>query len=151
MTDEKNPDGEYDEEKPDGADEVGYGKPPKSEQFKKGKSGNPAGRPPKRKPEPVDVDAILNESLDVKTPAGRKKMPAFEVGVRKLVQRGLKQGNLNAILEFLRLCESFGLLVPPPVEHGGGVIRAPRGVDYREWLESVTEMVPDTPSNDDDD
>ncbi len=142
MTDEKNPDGE---------NKVGYRRPPKSEQFKKGKSGNPAGRPPKRKPEPVDVDAILNESLDVKTPAGRKKMPAFEVGVRKLVQRGLKQGNLNAILEFLRLCEDLGLLVPPPVKHGGGVIFAPRGVDDKEWLESVTEMVPDTSSNDDDD
>ena len=26
-------------------DEVGYGKPPKATRFKKGKSGNPSGRP----------------------------------------------------------------------------------------------------------
>ena len=78
-------------------------------------------------------------------------MPAFEVGVRKLVQRAVKEKNLNAILECIALCESFRLLVPPPVEHGGGVIFAPKGVDYKEWLESVTETVPDTSSDDDDD
>ena len=140
-----------DENKPSGDDKVGYGNPPVEHRFKKGKSGNPAGAPLKPKPTPPDVAAVLNEPITVKTSDGRKKMPAFEVGVRKLVQRGLKQGNLNAILEFLRTCEDLGLLVPPPVKHGGGVIRAPRGVDYREWLESVTEMAPDTSSNDDDD
>ncbi len=140
-----------DENKPSGDDKVGYGNPPKSHQFKKGTSGNPAGAPSKPKPTPPDVAAVLNESIEVKTSGGRKNMSVFEVGVRKLVQRGLKQGNLNAILEFLRTCEDLGLLVPPPAEHGGGVIFAPRGVDYKEWLESVTEMVPDTSSNDDDD
>ena len=135
-----------------GADyDVGFGKPPKSGQFKKGTSGNPAGAPSKRKRKPVDVVAILNESIEVKTSGGRKKMPAFEVGVRQLVQRGLKQGNLNAILEFLALCESLRLMPPPPVDHGGGVIVAPKGVNFREWIDSVTETVIDTSSDDDDD
>ena len=78
-------------------------------------------------------------------------MSVFEVGVRKLVQRGVKERNLNAILEFLRLCESLRLLAPPPVKHGGGVIFAPKGRDFNEWFESVTEAVPDTSSDDDDD
>ena len=135
-----------------GADyDVGFGKPPKSGQFKKGTSGNPAGAPSKRKRKPVDVVAILNESIEVKTSGGRKKMPAFEVGVRQLVQRGLKQGNLNAILEFLALCESLRLMPPPPVDYGGGVIVAPKGVNFREWIDSVTETVIDTSSDDDDD
>ena len=140
-----------DENKPSGEDKVGYGNPPKSHQFKKGTSGNPAGAPLKQKPTPPDVAAVLNEPITVKTSGGRKKMPAFEVGVRRLVERGLKQGNLNAILRFIELCESLGLLPPPAVEHGGGVIFAPKGVDYKEWLESVTETVPDTSSDDDDD
>lgn len=140
-----------DEKKPSGDDKVGYGNPPKSHQFKKGTSGNPAGAPLKQKPTPPDVAAVLNEPITVKTSDGPKKMPAFEAGVRKLVQRGLKQRNLNAILTFLELCESLGLLPPPPVEHGGGVIVAPEGVDFYEWLESVTETVPDTSSDDDDD
>ena len=55
-----------------GADyDVGFGKPPKAHQFKKGTSGNPAGAPSKRKRKPVDVVAILNQSLEVKTSGGR--------------------------------------------------------------------------------
>ena len=142
MADEKTPTGDY---------EVGYGRPPEKYQFPKGTSGNPAGAPSKPKPTPPDVAAVLNEPITVKTSGGRKKMPAFEVGVRRLVERGLKQGNLNAILRFIELCESHRLLVPPPVEHGGGVIVAPKGVDFNEWFESVTETVPDTSSDDDDD
>ncbi len=132
--------------------DVGYGKPPKAHRFKKGSSGNPAGAPPKRKEKPIDVAAVLNEPLPVKTSGVHRKMPAFEVGVRRLVERGLKQNNLNAILEFLRLCESYRLLALPPDDHGGGVIVAPKGVDFHEWIESVTELVPATsPDADDDD
>ena len=131
--------------------DVGYGKPPKAHQFKKGSSGNPAGAPSKRKRRPIDVAAILNEPLAVKTSGVRRKMPAFEVGVRRLIERALKQGNLPAILEIIALCESFRLLVPPQVEHAGGVVVAPKGVDFQEWIESVTELVPDTSPDDDDD
>jgi len=130
--------------------DVGYGKPPKAHQFRKGSSGNPAGAPSKRKP--IDVAAILNEPLVVMASGVSQKMPAFEVSVRRLVERGLKQNNLNAILEFLRLCESYRLLALPPDDHGGGVIVAPKGVDFTEWIESVTELVPATsPDADDDD
>ncbi len=134
-----------------GADyDVGYGKPPKAHRFPKGTSGNPAGAPSKRKP--IDVAAILNEPLAVKASGVRQRMPAFELSVRRLVERALKQKDLNAILEFLELCESFRLLVPPPVAHGGGVVVAPKGVDFNEWFESVTELVPATsPDADDDD
>ena len=132
-----------------GADyDVGFGKPPKSGQFKKGTSGNPAGAPSKRKRKPIDVAAILNQPLEVKASGVRRKMTAFEVGVRRLVERGLKQGNLNAILVFLELCEFFRLLVPPQIDHGGGVVVAPKGVDFREWIDSATELVPDTDDDD---
>ena len=131
--------------------DVGYGKPPKAHRFPKGTSGNPAGAPSKRKRKPIDVAAILNEPLAVKASGVHRKMPAFEVGVRRLIERALKQGNLPAILEFIALCESFRLLAPPPDDHGGGVIVAPKGVDFQEWIESVTELVPDTSPDDDDD
>lgn len=35
------------EKKPNDDEAVGYGRPPKASQFKKGRSGNPGGRPPK--------------------------------------------------------------------------------------------------------
>lgn len=130
--------------------DVGYGKPPKEHRFKKGTSGNPAGAPSKRKRKLIDVAAVLNEPLAVTSSGVRRKMPPFEVGVRGLVKLGLKQMDLNAILEFLGLCESFGLLVPPPVDHGGGVFTAPKGVNFHEWLESITELVPASQTNADD-
>ena len=141
-----------DENKPSGECKVGYGMPPKEHQFKKGSSGNPAGAPSKRKRKPIDVAAILNEPLVVMASGVSQKMPAFEVSVRRLVERGLKQKDLNAILEFLGLCESYRLLALPPDDHGGGVIVAPKGVNFHEWIESVTELVPATsPDADDDD
>ncbi len=140
--DKKGKGGDYD---------VGYGKPPKEHQFPKGTSGNLAGAPSKRKRKPIDVAAVLKEPLTVKNSGVRTKMHPFEVGVRRQVERGLKQKDLNAILEFLELCESHQLLMPPPANHGGGVIIAPKGVDFDEWLESVTEWVPaSSPDSDDD-
>ena len=140
--DKKGKGGDYD---------VGYGKPPKEHQFPKGTSGNLAGAPSKRKRKPIDVAAVLNEPLAVKKSGVRKKMHPFEVGVRRLVERGLKQKDLTAILEFVELCESHRLMVPQPVDHGGGVIHAPKGVVISEWLESVTELVPASSDADDDD
>ena len=143
MVDKKEPGGDY---------EVGCGKPPKEYQFRPGQSGNLKGRPPKQKPKRIDAAAVLNEPLAVKNSGGRRKMPPFEVSVRRLVERGLKRKDLNAILEFLKLCESYQLLVPPPANQGGGVIIAPKGVDFDEWLESVTELVPaSSPDSDDGD
>ena len=105
----------------------------------------------KRKRKPIDAAAILSEPLLVKTTGGRRSMSPFEVGVRRLVERALKQKDLNAILEFLALCESYRLLVPPPVNHGVGVVVAPKGVNLNEWLESVTELVPVSSLDEDDD
>jgi len=132
--------------------EVGYRKPPKQHRFRKGTSGNPRGAPAKRRRTPIDVAGVLNEPITVKNGGVRRKMAPFEVGVRRLVEGGLKHKELNAILEFLDLCVSLGLLVPPAAEQGGGVLTAPKGVNFHEWLESVTEWVPDSsPDRDDDD
>ena len=129
--------------------EVGYCKPPLEHRFKKGKSGHLAGRPKKRKRKPIDVAAVLNEPLTVKTSGVLRKMQPFEVMFRRLVERGLKHGDLKAILEFLAICESHGLMMPPPNDWGNSVVHAPKGVDYQEWLDKNIKLV--TPSSLDED
>jgi hypothetical protein len=51
--------------------EVGYGKPPYHTRFRKGRSGNPAGRPPR----PRDLAAALLTALDEPVRASRAKTP----------------------------------------------------------------------------
>ncbi|HUK10123.1 MAG TPA: DUF5681 domain-containing protein [Stellaceae bacterium] len=54
---------------------VGYGKPPKHSQFKKGHSGNPKGQ---RKRAPKSIKTILNEVLD-------RKIRVVEAGASRRV------------------------------------------------------------------
>lgn len=120
---------------------VGYGNPPKHAQFKKGRSGNPAGRPKKRKPESVDVSEVLNPAINVKIEGKVRKMDAFEASVRQMARRAIN-GDLRAITQFIKLCEKYEIMTPskPPTE--GGVIFAPKGMTPREWLKSLEEEVP---------
>ncbi len=121
--------------------EVGYGCPPKHTQFKKGQSGNPRGRPKSKKSSSTDVSQLLNEPVKVKTGGKARNMSPFEASFRKLAQRALN-GDLPAILKFVKICEEYGVIAPPPAEIVGGVVVAPRGVDFYDWLESVTEEIP---------
>lgn len=67
-------------------DEVGYGKPPKQFQFQKGQSGNPLGRPKKRKKN----SEILNELLDAKISVGEKTMTKREALFLSMVNDAIK-------------------------------------------------------------
>jgi len=66
--------------------EIGYGKPPKSGQFQKGKSGNPFGRPKK----PSDADAEWRHEF-------KSKMIIMEKGKRKAIPKsvGYKRQMMN--------------------------------------------------------
>jgi hypothetical protein len=130
-----------DEETPSGDYEVGYGKPPKEHQFQPGRSGNIRGRRRSKKSGSTDISELLNEPVKVTTGGKAQEMGSFEAGLRKLAKRAV-DGHLPSILKFTKICEEYEILAPPPAATGGGVIFAPKGVDYGEWLESVTELVP---------
>ena len=84
---------------------------------------------------------MLNDPVKVKLGGKERNMSPFEAGLRKVAKKAV-DGHLPSILKFIRICEEYRVIVPPPVERGGGVITAPKGVDLHEWLESVTEEVP---------
>ena len=132
MADTKNPSDDY---------EVGYGKPPKEHQFQPGRSGNIGGRPKLKKSDSTDVSDVLNKPVKVTTGGKVREMGPFEASLRKLARRAVG-GHLPSILKFIKICEEYRIIAPPPAATGGGVIVAPKGVDFHEWLESVTELVP---------
>ena len=130
-----------DKKKPTGGYEVGYALPPKKGQIREGEIRNPKGRGKSRNSGSSDISELLNEPIKVTIGGKVRKMGPFEAGLRKLAKRAV-DGHLPSILKFIRVCEEYGVLTPPPAATVGGVIRAPKGVNFYEWVESVTEEVP---------
>ncbi len=114
---------------------VGYRKPPEKGKFKKGESGNPKGRPKAVKPGPADVGRILNEPVTVRHRGVTREISSFEAGVRKQVSLALNDENLDAALEFIKICEKYGIMMPASLPRAGGVLRVPNGWDWNEWME----------------
>lgn len=79
---------------------VGYKNPPKHTQFKKGQSGNPEGRPIRRKPPPTTIQDYLVKAF--MTPvsmvvAGKQKsVPALEAVILKKLEKALRGNRLAA-------------------------------------------------------
>lgn len=82
--------------------EVGYGKPPKDTRFKKGRSGNPAGR--KKKPLPLSLEEAikleLNKEMTLTNKDGvKERISLFSLLARSLVQDAIKNdGNSRKLL-----------------------------------------------------
>ena len=124
----------------EGEYEIGKGKPPKHTRWKKGQSGNLKGRPKSRKSGPVDIDSLLDETVTATVRGKKTEMPIFEATFRQIALKAM-EGHLPSIRKFLRTCKDHGVIAPSPQQEGG-VIHAPKGVDFHEWLDSVTEWVP---------
>jgi hypothetical protein len=77
----------------DSDDDVGYGRPPKHSQFKKGQSGNPKGRRPKSR----NTSTLLAEELDklitVKDGSGERRLSKREALMTSLVNDAITGKN----------------------------------------------------------
>jgi hypothetical protein len=84
--------------------EVGYGKPPKNTRFKRGTSGNPAGRPRGSK----NLNTLLNEELEqrvvVRENGREKRITKRQASVKQIVNK-LAAGDPRFIPFFIRLLE----------------------------------------------
>jgi hypothetical protein len=84
--------------------EVGYGKPPRENQFQKGKSGNQKGRPRGAR---NFATVALRESrriVQVNGPRGSRQVPKLEAAVMQLANKAA-QGDLRAVREFVALIQ----------------------------------------------
>lgn len=94
--------------------EIGYGKPPISRQFKKGKSGNPRGRPKKAAVSKPQVDRSMRDTFlstarrEVTSKQGDvvKAIPLIEAAYQAESVLGLK-GNAYALKNYLDRAERF--------------------------------------------
>lgn len=82
--------------------DVGYGKPPKSGQFKKGQSGNPKGRPKGAKGVKASLKRELTSPITVRERGREIKLSKAEVLAKGLMGDALK-GDAKARMEILRL------------------------------------------------
>lgn len=68
---------------------VGYGRPPKSTQFKRGKSGNPKGRPRNRRRK-APYDTVLGQMVTIREEGRERRVTAAEAFLLHLTKRGLE-------------------------------------------------------------
>jgi hypothetical protein len=81
---------------------VGYGKPPKARQFKRGKSGNPKGRPKGSLNLATDLTAELGEHITVREDGRSRKVSKQRALIKSLMAKAL-QGDIRAMASLLAL------------------------------------------------
>jgi hypothetical protein len=90
--------------------EVGYGKPPKATQFKKGQSGNPKGRKKANRVEDLRIvlEKILDEPIDLRVGGRAQTMTKLEAMIQAQLLNGLK-GNPKAVARLFSLAQKAGM------------------------------------------
>ena len=81
---------------------VGYSKPPKAKQFKKGRSGNPKGRPKGSLNLATDLTAELSEQITVREDGRSRRVSKQRALIKSLLAKAL-QGDVRASAALLAL------------------------------------------------
>ena len=86
----------------------GYRRPPADTQFKKGKSGNPAGRPKKTPSFKADLAAELREKVCITQEGGKQRISKQKAFCKTLVDAAIKK-DIRAINALLACMRYFGV------------------------------------------
>lgn len=77
------------------SEEIGYGKPPVSTRFKKGRSGNPRGRP-KATRRDIPHDNLLGQMVVVREGGSERRVTAAEAFLLHITKRGMEGDSASA-------------------------------------------------------
>ncbi len=114
--------------RPDGDYEIGYGRPPKAHQFRKGRSGNSKGRPKSKGVVAIDLDAILETQINFVDPAGRtQRLTRSEFLARKQMEKALG-GDLRAMAAVIKQLIRYDALKLGEAINNSGVVVVPDGI-----------------------
>jgi len=95
---------------------VGFGKPPKPTQFRKGLSGNPKGRPKGSRNLETVLEETLEEKVVINENGVRRTVTKLEAAVKQLVNKAAS-GDLSAVRQLLaRASSAEEEVTAPPAE-----------------------------------
>ena len=100
--------------------EIGYGRPPHHTRFKKGRSGNPKGRPGGAKNLSTVLSEALNERVIIAENGGRRKISKRQAIIKQIVNQAAKGDWRAAKLLFDILQEIEPRTEPEPSESAFG-------------------------------
>ena len=86
---------------------VGYRRPPKANQFQKGESGNPRGRPKGSRTVGALLQDILRQRIAVTENGRTRRLPALEVILRRLANDAIRS-EPRALKLLLALYDRYG-------------------------------------------
>jgi Family of unknown function (DUF5681) len=92
--------------------EVGYKKPPRNTQFRKGKSGNPAGRPKRAVNVQASLHKALSEPVIVRIDGKPTKMSSLDAGLMNLKTNMLK-GDPKAFAILVKMMAAADMIKLP--------------------------------------
>ncbi|MBW2712931.1 MAG: hypothetical protein JRC77_04195 [Deltaproteobacteria bacterium] len=115
--------------------EVGFARPPKKSQFKKGQSGNPKGRPKQSKDIASLFERLSNESVTIREGESLRQMSTWEATVYAQIGKAM-QGDQSAFSAVMNQAKACGLFVADPVTSSR--LRSDRpATSNKEWEEAA--------------
>lgn len=91
--------------------DVGYGRPPRTHQFKPGQSGNPKGRPRGAKGEDTIFRGVINTKVPMSLRGRVRRVPLLEAVWMRIADDALK-GNSKAATLLINRSRSLDLTTP---------------------------------------
>lgn len=121
---------------------VGYGRPPTQNQFRKGQSGNPRGRPRNRH-RGIPHDVVLGQMVTLREDGRHRRVTAAEAFLLQLTQKGLAGDSAaaRASLEAIEKARatrtkqytSVGTMIISSIETGADAILDTLGIAIKKY------------------